>query len=196
MNDQQYFLATSLSCQLKAAQRELSAFWSSDGSTWGCGKKAWKVSGKTQKSNLRTSGYHSKPYEPECTIGWKKENVSVFFRYYRRYAFSQRRNDKWPVPGILFKEHTGINDTPEENFGGIPIHDHETCFYGCGSDHQECMVHIERYLKDSKGRMRSPPIRLLSGWIQPVSADSGMQTQLSFVPFKSPCGTRQQSVWT
>lgn len=26
---------------------------------------------------------------------------------------------------------------------------HESCFYSYGSDHQECKVHIERYLKDS-----------------------------------------------
>ena len=38
---------------------------------------------------------------------------------------------------------------PIETFGGILIHDHEACFYSYGSDHQECMVHIERYLRDS-----------------------------------------------
>ena len=47
------------------------------------------------------------------------------------------------------KGHAGIKDTPVETFAGILIHDHEACFYSYGSDHQECMVHIERYLKDS-----------------------------------------------
>ena len=47
------------------------------------------------------------------------------------------------------KGHAGIKGTPVETFGGILVHDHEACFYGYGSDHQECMVHIERYLKDS-----------------------------------------------
>lgn len=47
------------------------------------------------------------------------------------------------------KGHAGIKGTPAESFGGILIHDHEACFYSYGSDHQECMVHIERYLKDS-----------------------------------------------
>lgn len=47
------------------------------------------------------------------------------------------------------KGHAGIKDTPVETFGGILIHDHEACFFSYGSDHQECMVHIERYLKDS-----------------------------------------------
>ena len=46
------------------------------------------------------------------------------------------------------KGHAGIKGTPVGSFGGILIHDHEACFYGHGSDHQECMVHIERYLKD------------------------------------------------
>lgn len=47
------------------------------------------------------------------------------------------------------KGHAGIKDTPVETFGGILIHDHEACFYSYGSDHQECMVHIERHLRDS-----------------------------------------------
>ena len=47
------------------------------------------------------------------------------------------------------KGHAGITDTPVETFGGILIHDHEACFYSYGSDHQECLVHIERYLRDS-----------------------------------------------
>lgn len=47
------------------------------------------------------------------------------------------------------KGHAGIKGTPVETYGGILIHDHEACFYSYGSDHQECMVHIERCLKDS-----------------------------------------------
>lgn len=47
------------------------------------------------------------------------------------------------------KGHAGVKGTPVETFGGILIHDHESCFYSYGSDHQECMVHIERYLRDS-----------------------------------------------
>lgn len=47
------------------------------------------------------------------------------------------------------KGHAAVKGTPVETFGGILIHDHEACFYSYGSDHQECMVHIERYLKDS-----------------------------------------------
>ncbi len=47
------------------------------------------------------------------------------------------------------KGHAGVKGTPVETFGGILIHDHEACFYSYGSDHQDCMVHIERYLRDS-----------------------------------------------
>lgn len=47
------------------------------------------------------------------------------------------------------KGHAGVEGTPAETFGGILVHDHEACFYSYGSDHQECMVHIERYLRDS-----------------------------------------------
>lgn len=35
------------------------------------------------------------------------------------------------------KGHAGVKGTPAETFGGILIHDHEACFYGYGSDHQE-----------------------------------------------------------
>lgn len=47
------------------------------------------------------------------------------------------------------KGHAAVRGTPVEVFGGILIHDHEATFYSYGSDHQECMVHIERYLRDS-----------------------------------------------
>lgn len=47
------------------------------------------------------------------------------------------------------KGHAGIKDTPTETYQGILVHDHETTFYKYGSDHQECLAHILRYLKDS-----------------------------------------------
>ena len=47
------------------------------------------------------------------------------------------------------KGHEGVKGTPVETFGGILIHDHEATFFSYGSDHQDCLVHIERYLKDS-----------------------------------------------
>ena len=38
---------------------------------------------------------------------------------------------------------------PAEDYNGIIVQDHEKTFYKYGSDHQECLAHVERYLKDS-----------------------------------------------
>lgn len=55
------------------------------------------------------------------------------------------------------KGHEGIKGTPVESYGGILIHDHDKTYYKYGSDHQECMVHILRYLK---GSMENEPGRI------------------------------------
>ena len=47
------------------------------------------------------------------------------------------------------KGHKGIEGTPVENYQGILVHDHDKTYYNYGSEHQECLVHILRYLKDS-----------------------------------------------
>lgn len=47
------------------------------------------------------------------------------------------------------KGHEGIKGTPVEDYQGILVHDHESTFFHYGSNHQECMSHILRYLKDS-----------------------------------------------
>ena len=47
------------------------------------------------------------------------------------------------------KGHEGVKGTPAEEYQGILVHDHETTFYSYGSNHQECLAHILRYLKDS-----------------------------------------------
>ncbi|MDE7204531.1 MAG: transposase [Lachnospiraceae bacterium] len=54
------------------------------------------------------------------------------------------------------KGHEGVRGTPVESYGGILIHDHDKTYYRYGSDHQECMVHILRYLK---GSMENEPDR-------------------------------------
>lgn len=62
------------------------------------------------------------------------------------------------------KGHEGVKGTPVEDYQGILVHDHEKTFYKYGSDHQECLSHVMRYLKDSidnepnrnwSGQMRS-----------------------------------------
>lgn len=47
------------------------------------------------------------------------------------------------------KGHEGVRGTVAEDYQGILVHDHERTFYNYGSDHQECLAHVLRYLKDS-----------------------------------------------
>jgi len=47
------------------------------------------------------------------------------------------------------KGHKGIEGTPVEAYQGVLVHDHDKTFYSYGSNHQECLEHIRRYLKDS-----------------------------------------------
>lgn len=47
------------------------------------------------------------------------------------------------------KGHEGVKGTVTEDYQGILVHDHESTFYKYGSDHQECLAHVLRYLKDS-----------------------------------------------
>jgi hypothetical protein len=47
------------------------------------------------------------------------------------------------------KGHKGVKDTPLEDYQGIAVHDHDKTFYNYGADHQECLVHVLRYLKSS-----------------------------------------------
>jgi hypothetical protein len=59
------------------------------------------------------------------------------------------------APGITLyfarnhKGHKGIAGTPVEDYRGILVHDHDITFYHYGDGHQECLVHVLRYLKDS-----------------------------------------------
>jgi hypothetical protein len=47
------------------------------------------------------------------------------------------------------KGHEGVKGTPAELNGNIHVHDHDITFYNYGSLHQECLIHILRYLLDS-----------------------------------------------
>lgn len=49
--------------------------------------------------------------------------------------------------------HKGIaalKGSPADSYGGTLIHDHDTSFYHFGGSHQECNVHMLRYLLDAK----------------------------------------------
>lgn len=47
------------------------------------------------------------------------------------------------------KGHEGVKDTPVEIYQGTIISDHESTFSNYGSAHQECLVHVQRYLRSS-----------------------------------------------
>lgn len=49
------------------------------------------------------------------------------------------------------KGHEGVKGTVVEEYQGTLVHDHESTFFNYGSDHQECLAHVLRYLKDSMG---------------------------------------------
>ena len=51
--------------------------------------------------------------------------------------------------GREHKGHEGVKDTPAELYAGILVHDHDKTFYRYGSNHQECLQHVLRYLLDS-----------------------------------------------
>ena len=52
------------------------------------------------------------------------------------------------------KGHEGLSQTPIKNFTGTLVHDHDRSYYSYGSDHQECLAHILRYLV---GAMENEP---------------------------------------
>lgn len=47
------------------------------------------------------------------------------------------------------KGHEGVKGSPVENYQGTIISDHESTFLAYGTGHQECLVHVERYLRAS-----------------------------------------------
>lgn len=47
------------------------------------------------------------------------------------------------------KGHEGVKETVVEEYQGILVHDHESTFFNYGTNHQECLAHVLRYLKDS-----------------------------------------------
>lgn len=47
------------------------------------------------------------------------------------------------------KGHEGVKGTPAELNPNVLVHDHDRTFYKYGSMHQECLIHVLRYLLDS-----------------------------------------------
>lgn len=47
------------------------------------------------------------------------------------------------------KGHEGVKGSPAEIYKGTIVSDHEATFQNYGGRHQECLVHVERYLRSS-----------------------------------------------
>lgn len=57
--------------------------------------------------------------------------------------------ERVPCQGREKKGHEGVKGSPAELYKGTMIHDHESTFQSYGGRHQECLVHVERYLRSS-----------------------------------------------
>ena len=66
-----------------------------------------------------------------------------------RYMSAQRRTEKPCILPVRKKGIEGVKDTVTEDYQGILVHDHDRTFYNYGTDHQECLAHVLRYLKGS-----------------------------------------------
>lgn len=59
------------------------------------------------------------------------------------------------TPGLVLyqgrekKGHEGVKGSPVELYQGTIIADHEATFQNYGTRHQECMIHVERYVRSS-----------------------------------------------
>ena len=78
----------------------------------------------------------------DCTNG--RENGKA-----ARYMSAQRRTEKPCILPVRKKGHEGVKDTVTEDYQGILVHDHDRTFYNYGTDHQECLAYVLRYLKGS-----------------------------------------------
>jgi hypothetical protein len=58
-------------------------------------------------------------------------------------------SDQVLYQGREHKGHEGVKGSPIELYTGTIINDHEATFSNYGTRHQECLVHIERYLRAS-----------------------------------------------
>lgn len=65
------------------------------------------------------------------------------------YVYVCATSDKAMYFAREHKGHKGVERTPVEDYQGILVHDHDITFYNYGGDHQECLAHVLRYLKDS-----------------------------------------------
>jgi hypothetical protein len=80
------------------------------------------------------------------------------------------------------KGHKGIEGTPVEVYQGTLVHDHDKTFYNYGGNHQECLEHIRRYLKD--GMINEPDKKWYAQMRQLINE------MMSFKGGLDPCDNR------
>ena len=80
------------------------------------------------------------------------------------------------------KGHEGVKGTVTEDYQGILVHDHGITFYNYGANHQECLAHVLRYLKDS---MDNEPDRTWNKEMRSLVREM-IHFQKSFQPPQNP----------
>ena len=82
------------------------------------------------------------------------------------------------------KGHKGIKGTPVQDYQGTLIHDHDVTFYNYGGNHQECLEHIRRYLKD--GILNEPSRKWHSQMRQLINEMMKYIKELDPADYRSP----------
>lgn len=71
------------------------------------------------------------------------------------YVLVYGNNNGIYYSGELHKGHAALQESPADHYEGILVHDHDTTYYSYGSMHQECNVHVLRYLLDAAENERA-----------------------------------------
>lgn len=61
----------------------------------------------------------------------------------------RRQMEKHCTLLVRKKGHEGVKGTVTEDYQEILVHDYDITFYDYGTNHQECLAYVLRYLKDS-----------------------------------------------
>lgn len=104
----------------------------------------------TWKKNIKKLWKESRERSGDCRSFVKK----LLLPMSRCMKTGERVHAAFPDGKALYfarakKGHEGVKGTVTEDYQGILVHDHDITFYNYGTDHQECLAHVLRYLKDS-----------------------------------------------
>ena len=92
------------------------------------------------------------------------------------------------------KGHEGVKGTPVETYQGTLVHDHDKTFYNYGGNHQECLEHIRRYLKD--GMLNEPGKHWHGQMRQLINETLGFKKNLDPADNRNPDEIDPESVAT